>query len=202
MANYWGYLRLFCEFYCFVFFNVVFRLCAPSVAAAATRPPGSAGSSSSFPALWLPRRPWHCTPSWRQKRTTSTSTASGTCWLRAAWVSCCHREPSPTPKWPLWSVAGAAGTSSASTNTKRWAWWTQPSSPSTASAPADNTHHASERHSLFAFSLLPLGSKKRDNKARELVTLYIKTDWGQTRTLEVLFPFVILFVLFLLALLL
>lgn len=126
-------------------FYVSVRRCAPSVGGVAIRPPGSAGCSSSSQAPWLRRRRWPYTPSWRRRRTTSTSTASGTCWLRGAWASSCRLAPSPTPRWPRWSAGGAAAISCASTSTRNWAWWTPPSSPSTASAPADKL----PRHAAF-----------------------------------------------------
>lgn len=113
------------------------RRCAPSVGGVATHPPGSAGCFSSSPAPWSPRQPWPSMPSWRRRRTTSTSTASGTCWLQGVWASSCRLAPSPTPRSPHWSVGGAAAISCALTSTRSWAWWTLPSSPSTASVPAD-----------------------------------------------------------------
>lgn len=117
------------------------RRCAPSEGGAATRPPGSAGCSSSSRAPWSPRLPWPSTPSWRQRRTTSTSTASGTCWSQGAWASSCRPVPSPTPRWPRWSVGGAAAINCALTSTRSWVWWTRPLSPLTASVPADKPPH-------------------------------------------------------------
>lgn len=125
-----------CLFVLFFFFLNI-RRCAPFVAGDATLPLGSAGCSSSSLAPWLLRPPWRCMPLWRQRRTTSTSTAYGTCWSRGAWASSCRLAPNPTPRWRRWSASGAADISCAWTSTKNWAWWIQPSYPSTASARAD-----------------------------------------------------------------
>lgn len=114
------------------------RLFAPSGGAAATLQHGNAGSSFCSQALPLLLQLWRSMPSWRLKRTTSTSTASGTCWLLVAWASCCHPVPSLTPRWHQWGASVDADTSSALMNTRRWASSTRPLSPSTASAPADD----------------------------------------------------------------
>lgn len=113
------------------------RLCAPSGVDVATRPPGSAGCSSFSRAPWLPHLPWRSTPLWRRRRTTSTYTASGTCWLQGVWAFSCHLEPSLMPRWPHWSVGGAVAISCAWMSMRSLAWWTQASFPSIASAPAD-----------------------------------------------------------------
>lgn len=119
---------------CFVFF----RLCAPSAGAAVTHRPGSAGSFSCSPAPPLPHQRWPYMPSWRRRRITSTSTASGTCSSPGASASFCRHVPNQTWKSLPWSGGEAAATSSVWTNTRRWDWWTQRSLPSTAYAPADD----------------------------------------------------------------
>ncbi len=117
---------------------VFFRLCAPFAGAAVTHRPGSAGSFSCSLAPPLPHQRWPYTPSWRRRRTTSTSTASGTCSSLGASASFCHHVPNLTWKSPPWSGGEAAATSSVWTSTRRWDWWTQRSLPSTAYAPADD----------------------------------------------------------------